>query len=52
MKVEVTVLGSLSLRDIKVSVDIKQQLKNIVFRALKPCESRSGCPGLPVTNSH
>ena len=48
MIVEVDVLGSLSLIVRTVSVDVKS---NIELVAQEPCESRGGCPGLPVNNS-
>ena len=47
VKVEVAVLGSLSLMVLRVSVDVKQ-LWTWTFRTQKLCESRGGCPGLPV----
>ena len=53
MKVEVDVLGSLSLIVPMVSVDLKQHFKKKTseFRAQELCESRGGRPGLPVHNS-
>ena len=54
MKVEVAVLGSLSLTVLKVSVDLKATFKaddKAVIRAQELCESRGGRPGLPVPNS-
>ena len=54
MKVEVAVLGSLSLTVLKVSVDLKATFKaddEAVIRAQELCESRGGRPGLPVPNS-
>ena len=47
VKVEVAVLGSPSIINLMVSVDVKQYLK-IRVRGL--CESRGGRPGLPVLN--
>ena len=54
MKVEVAVLGSLSLMDLMVSVDVRQtsEEKDIgVIRAQELCESRGGRPGLLVPSS-
>ena len=52
MKVEVAILGSPSLISLMVSVDVKQHLEEIAeLRAQELCESRGGCPGLPVPNS-
>ena len=50
MKVEVDVLGSLSLTVLVVSVDVKAILEEH-SRAKELCESRGGRPGLPVPNS-
>ena len=54
MKVEVDVLGSPSLTVYTVSVDINQHLKKrkkTQIRGQELCESRGGCPGLPIRNS-
>ena len=52
VKVEVAILGSLSLTVLMVSVDIKQHwTKCRDFRAQELCESRGDHPGLPVPNS-
>ena len=48
MKVEVDVLGSPSLTVLMVSLDVNQHK---MCQAQVLCESRSGCPGLPVPNS-
>ena len=48
MKVEVAVLGSMSLISLVVSVDVKQQLKK--NRAQGLWESRGGRPELHVSN--
>ena len=54
MKVEVAILGSLSLMVLMASVDVKQhwtELKDRCNRAQELCESRAGHPGVPVPNS-
>ena len=51
VKVEVAVLGSPSLIVLMVSVDVKQHWTTH-DRAQGLCESRGGCPGLPVLNGH
>ena len=50
VKVEVDVLGSLSLIVRTVSVGVKQHW-NIASRTRELCESRGGRPGFPVLNS-
>ena len=50
MKVEVVVQGSPSLIVPTVSVDVKQ-CRTKGLRAKELCESRGGCPGLPIPNS-
>ena len=52
MKVEVDVLGSLSLIVLMAPVDVKHHLKqNVCFRAQELCESPGVCHGVPVPNS-
>ena len=55
VKVEVVVLGSLSLIVLMVCLDEKQHLKKkkklLRIRAQELCENRGGRPGVPVRNS-
>ena len=52
MKVEVAVLGSLSLISLMVSVDVKHHIYLLIhiFRTQVLCESRGGRHGFPVPN--